>query len=125
MPPRRTRSPPAPTSVDFRLFLNFSAGGHLLAAIRIRDLVAGLDPILVQHWAMHDVIAGLSRRQFFRLFAQLFESDPRFFQRIARREGLAVSAKIGRGGPGLGPNIGSKRAPNFLVPSQKLFGIIG
>ena len=42
------------------LLLNFSARHHIFAAIRIRDLLARLNPVFVQHRAMGHVVAGLT-----------------------------------------------------------------
>ena len=61
------------------LFLNFSAGRHLLAVIRIPDLLAALHPVLVQHRAMHEVVTGLTRDELLRLLAEFLERGARVF----------------------------------------------
>jgi hypothetical protein len=42
------------------LFLNLSAPDHLLTPVGIGDGCRGLHPILVQHWAMSDMVAVLT-----------------------------------------------------------------
>src|SRR6478672_5954997 len=64
------------------LFLDLAAADHFFAAIGVGDGCRRLHPILVQHWAMGDVVTGLVSKLFLRLAAQLFECRASFLQRL-------------------------------------------
>ena len=55
------------------LFLDLAAADHLFAAVGIGDGRRRLHPVLVKHWAVSDVVTGLTGNLRLRLAAQLFE----------------------------------------------------
>src|SRR5438270_3606776 len=64
------------------LFLDLAAPDHVLSAIGVGDGCRRLHPVLVQHWAVGDVVTGLTDNLRLRLVAQLFECRASFLQRF-------------------------------------------
>ncbi len=69
-----------------RSLLDHAAGQHLLAGIGIGDLRRGLDPILFQHRAVHDVITVLTGCELDCVIAQLREFGARGGDLLAARD---------------------------------------
>src|SRR6266581_7973143 len=65
------------------LLFDFPAANHFLSTVRIGDSCRCLHPILVEHWAVVDLVTGLSGRQLPCFRAEFLECRPRVFQRSA------------------------------------------
>src|SRR5438067_13752863 len=77
------------------LFLDLAAADHLFAAVGIGDGRRRLHPILVQHWAVGDVVTGLTGTLRLRLAAQLFECRASFLQRLCLGDIASQIAQFG------------------------------
>src|SRR5260370_40098062 len=65
------------------LLFDFPAANHVLSAVRVGASCRCLHPILLQHWAMEDVITGLSGSELQRFVAELAVRPASFIDRLA------------------------------------------